>query len=597
MVTPKSQSELLLSLFSNVFLDLTLKYPALSKSFARDLLTLDARISSEGVSFVTKTLPKLGKAFESALETTLLNVPREFQRSHENQAIPAFLQGMLSRCFDGAGRLVDFEPSLCRDIRQVLFLAYRVEFPFSPTEEHAVLASFEETDTSLLHQSFDDDLIADAALIVEEVFSDFDPKDITPRHGPGAVATGERMDAKWRFSRLYNRLHQKYPYYDYFVAGRGNELVDRLEWYRSLSREDSGVAKVVLVPKDSRGPRLISCEPLEYQWIQQGIGRKMMKHIEKNYLTMGHVNFTDQTINRTLALASSQDQKYCTIDLKDASDRVSLKLVESLFPKVLFAHLNAARTTATKLPDGRILPLNKFAPMGSALCFPVEAMCFWALAVAAISRESGISLRRAASQVYVYGDDIIVASCYMLPVMRALESCHLRVNMTKSFRDGYFRESCGMDAYKGVDVTPVKVRTLWTGKPSDGSAYASYVSYANSFASKGYECTSRYVWEILESTYGIIPYGVPESSYPCRWTTSRWRALFENLKLGFTVRRSADTQCVQIRAIFLKNKEIGSELDGWPRLLRDLTMPSERDPSKVVLPHSTQIKRGWRRLL
>lgn len=593
----KSQSELLLDLFENVFADLALKYPASSKSFARDFVTICDRVTEEGVSFLTKTLPKLGKAFEQALETHLLSVPREFKRSHENRQIPAFLQGIVSRCFDVNGVLVECEPEVIRDIRQVLYLAYRIEFPYEEAVEAAVIDNFIATDEELSVQHFDDDLVAIANCAVEECMREFDPKDIIPRHGPGAVATGERGDDKWVFSRLYNRIHQKFPYYDYFVVGGGRELVDRIEWYRSLAREESGVAKVVLVPKDSRGPRLISCEPLEYQWIQQGIGRQLMRHLERNYLTRGHINFSDQSVNRSLALTSSKSREWSTIDLKDASDRVSTKLVNSLFPKELASCFMAARTTATRLPDGRVIDLNKFAPMGSALCFPVEAVCFWAVAVAAIVRDGSLPIRHAAQQVYVYGDDIIVPSIYMHSVIRALESFSLKVNTLKSFRDGFFRESCGVDAYFGEDITPVKVRTLWTAKPSDGSAYASYVSYANSFGHLGYRCVSAYLWARIEEVYGKVPYGTPQSSYPCRQINSGFGALLKNIQLGFRLRFDAGYQVVQIKSSFLKAKEDNSYLGGWPRLLKHLVMPSEHDPSKVVLPRRTQFKRGWRRMV
>ena len=39
-----------------------------SKNLARDVSTLEARFASEGIGFVTKVLPRLGKHFDHALE-------------------------------------------------------------------------------------------------------------------------------------------------------------------------------------------------------------------------------------------------------------------------------------------------------------------------------------------------------------------------------------------------------------------------------------------------------------------------------------------------------------------------------------------------
>lgn len=461
----KSQGELLLDLFLQILADLCGKYPEQSKTFHRDIIEIEHRYSMEGLSFLTKTLPKLGKAFDAALESQRLSIPCEFKRYHKNRNIPAFLRGLFSLCFDAEGSLGDPSPSVIADIRQILFLAYKVEVPYSPALEESVIEGFIQTEVELENMSLDShtEVIRMARELIHHVCSDLDLKDIRPKHGPGAVATGERMDEKWNFSRLYSRIHQMYPYYDYFMIGEGRELVDRIKWYRSLDRLDTGTAKVVLVPKDSRGPRLISCEPLEYQFIQQGINRALVARLESHSLTKGQINFASQEINRSLALANSMSREMATIDLKDASDRLSRELVKILFPTRIFNCLDAARSSATRLPDGRVIELNKFAPMGSAICFSIEAFVFWALSVASIVIQSGCSYGKAAHRVFVYGDDIIIPITFVPGVVATLEAYGLKVNMHKSFRYGYFRESCGMDAYKGVEVTPTRISTLWTG--------------------------------------------------------------------------------------------------------------------------------------
>ena len=568
------------------------------KSSERDLETLVSRTQTEGLSFLTKTLPRLGKALDQGMMTTRFSVPREFKRASKYSSIPAFLQAYFKRVVDIRGVLrEDADPVAVEFVRQICFCLYKLELPYHPEQESSVVENFVRTESELELELGGEtgDIVAAASYILREVFRDFDPKDIVPRHGPGAVATGERVEEKWQFARLYDKIHQVYPYYEYFVVGGARELVDRLEWYKSLRRIDTGTAKVVLVPKDSRGPRLISCEPLEYQWIQQGLGRKLMSHLESFWMTRGHINFTNQEINRQLALESSRTLEFATLDLKDASDRVSLQLVQELFkhaPELMRA-LEATRTTATTLPDGRVVQLKKFAPMGSALCFPVEATCFWAVLVAALARRDREAPKNVATRVFVYGDDIVVPTADAEFCMHVLESVRLKVNRDKSCIEGPFRESCGMDAFKGVQVTPIRCKAQWTGKSSDATAFVSYVSTANLLAERGYGAASEYLFREIARVYGRLPYGTKLSSYPCIQLSDAIEAEARNIASGFKHRVQQSLQRVEFLLSTIKSGKVITALDSWMRLLRNNVMGAGDTPSETVIPRSVKIKRRW----
>jgi hypothetical protein len=565
----------------------------------RDIETLQSRFHAEGLAFLTKTLPLLGKSLDQALVSGRLNVPSGFKRSKANASIPAFLQAYFSLVFDEDGVLRSTASAdVIRHLRQILFFAYKLELPYTTSQESVVIDKFKRVDEELDLQCdpLASSILQLAKIITGRVFRDFDHKDIRPRHGPGAVATGEKNDAKWQFARLYNSIHQVYPYYDYYVAGGARELIDRLDWYRSLARHESGVAKVVLVPKDSRGPRLISCEPLEYQWIQQGLGRKLSRFLEYGSpYTRGNVNFTRQEINRDLALSSSTTGRYVTLDLEDASDRVSLEVVRRVFERSpgLLRALEACRTTATKLPDGEMVTLNKFAPMGSALCFPVEAYVFWVIIVAAIVRYTNLPLVKVGKRVFVYGDDIVVPTEWATFSIQGLEAINLKVSASKSCISGKFRESCGMDAFDGIPVTPLRLRTRFSNLKSDGSCLAAYVSLANAFAlTSPYTTASQFIWDSLETTYGKIPYGTSRSSYPSRTVRNPSVAFSLNMR-AHRWRRNRSFQQVQFLLPSLSSRRIRSKLDGWPRLLKDLIVPPVGDPSQIVLQRSIRIKRRW----
>lgn len=574
-------------------------FPIPPKQPDRDAETMMSRTANEGLSFLTKTLPKLGKALDQGLVAQRFTPLPEF-KAQKGRSTPEFLQVYFNRVFGEDGRLLE---SACVEsisvLRQVLFFAYKLEMPYTAETEAATLQSFVETDNGLALLDFSDaeSVLTLASRITEGIFADFEFREIIPKHGPGAVSTGERLEQKWNFSRLFDSIHQVYPYYEYFVVGGWRELGDRYEWYKKLARQETGTAKVLLVPKDSRGPRLISAEPLEFQWVQQGLGRKMVEFFEGSCeLTMGQINFTNQEINRQLALSSSADGKMSTLDLKDASDRVSLELVRRVFKRTpgLLRALEACRTSATALPSGEVLTLRKYAPMGSALCFPVEAYVFWSIMVATIVLETGADIRKVARSVFVYGDDIIVSVADAERCITALESVGLRVNLSKCCIRGLFRESCGMDAFNGVQVTPSRLRKPWTGRSSDGTAFASYVSLANDLGEKGYTSASGLLFEYIQLCFGRLPYASKDSGYPGINLPSSRHAEIANLRSGIPSRWSSRYQRLEFRVKFLDSPKLDTSLDSWPRLLRNSVSQAGLEPSKVVVPRSTKIKRGWR---
>jgi hypothetical protein len=103
----------------------------------------------------------------------------------------------------------------------------------------------------------------------------------------------------------------------------------------------------------------------------------------------------------------------------------------------------------------------------------------------------------------VYGDDIVVHSADAENAMHILESFGFVVNRDKSFVKGFFKESCGVDAFHGVDVTPVRFRTLWSHHPVP-NVYTSYIAYANALYEQGYyscsELIAAWIYSFNKST-------------------------------------------------------------------------------------------------
>jgi hypothetical protein len=99
----------------------------------------------------------------------------------------------------------------------------------------------------------------------------------------------------------------------------------------------------------------------------------------------------------------------------------------------------------------------------------------------------------------VFGDDIIVPSECAEFVIDDLESFGLLVNRTKSFWRGAFRESCGVDAYNGVDVTPVRWKTTLDAEHVQGLQSLSDMAMRLRMA--GYEEAASMTYQTLRERF------------------------------------------------------------------------------------------------
>jgi hypothetical protein len=528
------------------------------------------RVDHEGISFLTVVLPRIGKALDryfalaewvtpEGFETSLWHYSQSSETEHlvavsanSELQIPIFLGSAIKAALRGNSQAVD-----C--VRQLSYLFYKLEVQFDEETVDLFLNQFEKTDLELGQAiNCQDDkvlqLIADMKTIIARVLGNTDPRDIRPYHGSGSTACHTANWDKWHKIRYYPKLDNFFPYSDYFFFSP-THLVDELDKL-SNSQNCNPQARVCLVPKDSRGPRIISCEPAELMYIQQGLMRLLYRTIESHYSTSGQINFTDQSINRDLArLASINDEK-CTIDLKDASDRVSLDLVRRVFPPNWVEALEACRSEETLLPDGRLVKLNKFAPMGSSCCFPVEALVFWACAKAAIHRR----YPRSRDNVYVYGDDIITESYLYETVVIGLSRIGLLVNLDKSFVKGPFRESCGGDYHKGYEVTPIRIKEAFDSR---GTGLSTCADLCNNFVHKfGYEDALPLI-RIIEEEVGYV-YPRTELSYP---NTVRVAPCASNDVL-FGRRWNKNLQRYEHRILTLSSKALAKRAPSWGELLR-----------------------------
>jgi hypothetical protein len=203
--------------------------------------------------------------------------------------------------------------------------------------------------------------------------------------------------------------------------------------------------KIAFVPKTVRTFRSIAVEPLLNGYLQKGVDLVMRRKLQR----VG-IDLSDQSINQEMArngsLLYEGSNPFVTIDLSSASDSISIELVRWLVPPEWFQFLDAIRSTSYTR-NGEVIRYFKFCSMGNGFCFPLETLLFTAACYAVDCGSPG-------RDFHVYGDDIVIRRDKAPAVLSLLEVMGFSVNRSKTFLDGPFRESCGVDSYEGKDVRP-----------------------------------------------------------------------------------------------------------------------------------------------
>lgn len=471
--------------------------------------TIMRRGRSEGLTFFTQRLPDFGNKFFLFLET---NAPCFTGWKCFDNGLPVLLSEFVS--FDLLSNPTSPEAiHSCKAIRQICFFVYKAEDGSdidSLTVSRAV-DQYKSLEGTLPVEMPWDPILATCAYLAEETFRGFNWDELRGSNGPGTVADCKSFHMKFEgnlepsFSSDVNYMH--YSNEDHFVSDLGakHAAYDNLTYGQAYQ-----VSEFLCVPKDSRGPRTICREPAAAQFAQQALRKFMESKIVRasSVNSESRVNFSDQSVNGLLALNSSVDRKYATLDLKDASDRISYVLVEKIFSRCgdLWRLMKSTRSTHVVFPDGESGSIRKFAPMGSAICFTTLSFSIWALLTCSFRLIGRADL---ADEVYVYGDDLVVpVECYTHSIA-ILQTYGLKVNVAKSYAHSYFRESCGVDAYAGKDITPVRLRYFPLTHLCEGVEIASLADTVHQLWRKGLFLTAAALATFLPE----LPPGESDEGY------------------------------------------------------------------------------------
>lgn len=569
---------------------------ACNTSTNRDWKTIQSRVEHEGQSFLTITLPTFAKGFERSLEASqwLTDLFTSF-KAGKGTCLPAFLQGFTSLVFNTKTGALHENPSIeaVEAVRQICLCLNKIKEDCTKERQRSAVSSFVSCELEISRFRVKDWPLRDNYRKVASSFlsgilgrlSCAIQGDgwLPTRHGPGSTNQGIFGNRKFLDNKWSRRLSKVLPFDRYWFVNH-NEASESLGTdgldFEEVSSKDEIPARVQLVPKTQKAPRVIAIEPVYNQYVQQGLMGLIVPMLESDKLTGGQINFSDQSINGNLALESSLTQEFATIDMKEASDRVSASLVHLMLlgHPDLIRLVFACRSKYASLPDGTKVPLKKFASQGSALCFPFEAMVFFTIIVASFMETNKLPVghprvRQFARKVFVYGDDIVIPTKEVDTAIMALESAGLKVNRGKSFAAGHFRESCGTDAYLGYKVTPVYIRVRMPERKSDAEEILSYVASANLFYRKGYWKTCECIRSKIERIVGVVPHVLSTSSiagwysYLGTYNISRW---------------NKQSQCFEVRGLVPGIKKKSDPLVGYRALAKYFTEKMETSISDIL---------------
>lgn len=185
------------------------------------------------------------------------------------------------------------------------------------------------------------------------------------------------------------------------------------------------------VPKNNNNRRPINIECFGNMIVQKSIGSCFRNLVLTHF---GNDLSSLQDVHKERLV----DKGIATIDLKNASDSISLDLVRFLFPKKVYSLIVASRSEMILGPDENYYLLRKVSSMGNGFTFELMTLILTSLCRVLDPHSS------------VYGDDIIIRNEYASRLISALTSVGFQVNLDKSFVNSEFRESCGGNYHDAV---------------------------------------------------------------------------------------------------------------------------------------------------
>lgn len=478
------------------------------------------RLASEGVYFLTIELPKVSRALLIGLEEGFFDRTTLTSFSFYKSTI-RFMGQLLNQVFhERTGILLQGSSGAAiRTIRQLCEYSYKLALPYSKETEKDAKKNFILNEEILeeigrkpevlvfankLRKDFETHWQDLSRPCVHEILHKFRPR---PTNG-----TFVGCDELYYLSRNSTAHSFRYPsdvesFSGFYKPYSGTKVINGL---KPITEPD--YSELMLVPKDSRGPRTICRETLKRVETQMSFFDFTTQGLHQG--SEGAINFIDQLVNRKIAEESSVSKLYSTLDLKDASDMVSHRVISAIFGSSpgLRWFISGSRRATSVLVDGAFKKLHKLAGMGSGLTFPTMSLLIsLSICRGVLDKYPNLLYNDVRKDVFVYGDDICIKSEWADIAAISLAKIGLKVNLLKSFSKGNFRESCGGDYFYGLDVTPCRIKLANSKVERKGLCEITVADNANAFEQvyahtkelwkQGFFRTAKYFMGVLRTFY------------------------------------------------------------------------------------------------
>jgi hypothetical protein len=449
-------------------------------------------------------------------------------------------------------------------------------------------------------------------------------------NGPGTVAGGgrstrsklKRINYDPHIDRVFfldvaSTLYQErlgyhpttaVPYWERWMEGRRRKMPRKLR-----------ASELLFVPKTSTSLRSICREPATLMYFQQAVRGLLEDTIDNGFLSV-FIDIKDQTRNQQACLHGSEFGDIDTIDLSSASDSVSLELVKRIFPNHILRLLLATRSSKVKYTqDGKehVVEVKKFAPMGSAVCFPTQCIIYTAIGIREYARfvygpdwrqkiRSLHDLKRLWKRhVYrrpndglsklqpllVYGDDILCDNKITQNMIHTLQDLGFEVNEGNSFMSSAaFRESCGTYAWNGEDVSPLRFKIAhFSERRMPMRTLAACVDMANRAGDEGYRCLHSYMIHIvMHFPIEGLRDGVAGACNPIRFTSRRE-------EFGLYTKRPEDQRNLHLKRRIYTGQVDSTTCSMYQRdEVRTLTMSVPIELDTTYARHRYEYCQWWR---
>jgi len=217
---------------------------------------------------------------------------------------------------------------------------------------------------------------------------------------------------------------------------------------RNLKEIPCNKLTLTAVPKSHRAARTITPFTVVGGLMSAGIGKMLYERLKSVGIDMAY----QQDLHRLLCKNASVDKRLTTLDLSKASDNIGFVHLRRLLPVSWFREINRCRVPTVQIGDEN-LRTSTFMMMGVGYTSTLQTLVFYSLikAICNLTNTSG--------RVSVFGDDCIYPTRVHRYVLGVFSSIGFEVNSEKTFSDESFRESCGADFYRGLNIRPYMPKT------------------------------------------------------------------------------------------------------------------------------------------